>query len=230
MKFSKFILFSLILIISCSKKDNLQTTEPEKFFTEESNEITSDDDFIAFMEIDTEIRNNVLNDTVYHLDSVLSFLQQVSNNNLSDNQVQELILTSGFDNPNNLITLCQTKLDLARKLLIKFPYLENYIKDDNGAMFSDLVNNYYTQSNTLPNTEDECSDNYASGMRGCALTFALEAGITSIGAAAATWVGTPIAGGKAFFGGMSIAMAHYYVCKVGVVDAWRVCRQHHPIN
>jgi hypothetical protein len=138
---------------------------------------------------------------------------------------------TGILNMDKGLELFAAKKKIADQLVVKYGYLSRLSREDLRSLMSIAVSKAKPERTTRINVEfaDECSDAYAAGMHNCETTFAIEAAVVSVGAAAGTVFGSPVAGAGIFFGGMAAATAHYAGCRHGVVDSWRVCRQYHPV-
>lgn len=248
---SRTIIFSLVLLLSCSK-ESLQKNEDnpnppvKETITKIKNDqsyqargsnvsnVISDPNFISYMEIIKEI--STINDYVSHdleNDQLQIILERFKNVTTAEEGLK-IYADIGIQNSNEIFELFNKLTPLAVKVIRENPAFANLENEANKELFIDCVM-AYNEDNPIRHflySRDVCSDAYAGGMSDCDDNFTIACAVTTITAAGVlvgSGGGAALASGGIVFSGIGGAYAALYVCQRGVVRAWKLCREEHPI-
>jgi len=224
--FTFFLLIIATFILDGCKKEsatkelsNIEIIEKYKLL------LFKDIDFINNFKLDRMIikinSNNNLNSKQRNI------LLELINNSKNISEIKQLFESSGFQHTDELFKLFELKTKSLLNIKRKFPDLKYLTNDELKELHSYSYANLVIEINNMaihkPGCNTNCCDTYVGSMQDCDTDFTIGTGISLVGGAIATVLGTPIAGSLTVTSGIGGAYLYYQRCSSSAANAYRQC-------
>ncbi len=229
---SKNLIFTFLLISTANfilygcKKDsspkelsNLEIIDKYKIM------LYKDIDFINNFKLDRMIIKVNSNNNI--TTKQRNILLELINNSKNISEIKQLFETAGVQNTDELFKLFELKTTSLLNIKRKFPDLKflsnDELKELHAYSYTNLVFEINNMAVHKPGCSTNCCDTYVGSMQDCDTDFAIGTGISLVGGAIATVIGTPIVGSLTVTSGIGTAYLYYERCSSSAVNAYRQC-------